>query len=158
MSAAMDTRALAERLTISTPCEMRWEDMTGDTRVRHCGACRLSVHNLSELTTPEVEALLQPGGSVCVRLYRRPDGTVVTGDCRRIWSQQREEAVTLLGTAATVVAALSFIVVMGLLTVTLYGDYIRRMFGSATAGALPATVPPAVSVPSPPVGGTGSHH
>ncbi len=153
MSSVMDTRALTERLTIATPCEMRWEDMKGDARVRHCGACRLSVHNLSEMTTLEVEALLQPGGSVCARLYRRPDGTVVTGDCRRIWSQQREEAVTLLGTAATVVAAFSFLVLIVALTITLYGDHIRRLFGHATVGALPATSPPTVSAPSPLPGG-----
>ncbi|WP_217917333.1 MULTISPECIES: hypothetical protein [unclassified Myxococcus] len=152
----MDTRALTERLTIATPCAMRWEDMKGDARVRHCGACRLSVHNLSEMTTLEVEALLQPGGNVCARLYRRPDGTVVTGDCRRIWSQQREEAATLLGTAVTVTAAFSFIVVIGLLTLTLYGDHLRRMFGTATAGALLPT-PPAASRSSTPAGGTGNH-
>ncbi|WP_241758660.1 hypothetical protein [Pyxidicoccus parkwayensis] len=134
----MDPRALAERLTIAIPCEMRWKDMTGDARVRHCGACKLSVHNVSEMSTAEVEALLQTDGRVCVRLYRRPDGTVVTGDCRRIWQQQREEAATLLGTAVTATAALSLIVLMGLLTLTLFGDNIRRMFGGATAGALPA--------------------
>ncbi|ATB49518.1 hypothetical protein MYMAC_005163 [Corallococcus macrosporus DSM 14697] len=154
----MDTHALAERLTLATPCEMRWEDMRGDARVRHCGACRLSVHNLAEMTTLEVEALLQQGGRVCARLYRRPDGTVVTGDCRRIWRQQREEAATLLGTALTATAALSFIVVMGLLTLTLFGDNIRRMFGAATAGALVAMPPPAAGGPSAAASGAGPHH
>ncbi|WP_240359656.1 hypothetical protein [Pyxidicoccus trucidator] len=135
----MTTRSLDERLTIATPCKMRWEEMTGDARVRHCGACRLNVYNVSELSTSEVETLLQSGGQVCARLYRRSDGTVVTGDCRRVWSEQRAEATTLLGTAVTAVAALSLVALIGLLTLTLFGDNIRRMFGAATAGALPAT-------------------
>lgn len=135
----MDARTLAERLTIATPCDMRWEEMTGDARVRHCGACQLSVYNVSEMGTAEVEALLRPGGRVCARLYRRADGTVVTGDCRRVWREQRAEAATLLGTAVTVTAALTMLVVMGLLTLTLFGDNIRRRFGTATAGALAGT-------------------
>jgi hypothetical protein len=155
----MLTPALAERLTIATPCDMRWEEMTGDARVRYCGACQLSVYNVSEMSTSEVEALLQPGGRVCARLYRRPDGTVVTGDCRRIWRDQRTEAVTLLGTAVTVVSVLSLLVVIGLLTLTLFGDNIRRMFGAATAGALPGTAVPTSSAPPPrtPVPGFGQN-
>lgn len=142
----MDPRALTERLTIATPCEMRWEEMKGDARVRHCGACRLNVYNVSEMSTAEVGALLQPGGRVCARLYRRPDGTVVTGDCRRVWREQRAEAATLLGTAVTVTAALSLLVLMGLLTLPLFGDNLRRMFGMATTGALAASpTPPASS-------------
>lgn len=146
----MDTRPLVERITIPTPCEMRWEDMKGDARVRHCEACKLSVHNLSEMTTSEVEALLQPGGRVCARLYRRWDGTVVTGDCRRVWEQQRTEASTLLGTATTVTAALSLIVLIALLTVTLFGDHLRRMFGTSAGGVdLSSHPPPGRSVPVP---------
>ena len=145
-SSTMDTRPLAERLTIATPCKMRWEEMTGDERVRHCAACRLNVYNVSEMRTAEVEALFQSDGRVCVRLYRRPDGTVVTGDCRRVWREQRAEATTLLGTAVTVTAALSLLAVIGFLTVTLFGDNIRVMFG-ASAGGLPALPP---SSPTPP--------
>ncbi|GHH03757.1 hypothetical protein GCM10012319_72720 [Comamonas sp. KCTC 72670] len=150
--ASMDTRSLVGRITIPTPCEMRWEDMKGDARVRHCEACKLSVHNLSEMTTSEVEALLQPGGRVCARLYRRWDGTVVTGDCRRVWEQQRTEARTLLGTAMTVTAALAFIVVIGVLTVMLYGDNLRRMFGARAGGVdLGSSPPPGRLVPAPKV-------
>ncbi|AKQ63720.1 hypothetical protein A176_000632 [Myxococcus hansupus] len=141
-----------DRLTIATPCEMRWDDMKGDARVRHCEACKLSVHNVSEMTTDEVETLLQPGGRVCARLYRRPDGTVVTGDCRRVWRQQRAEAVTLLGTAVTVTAALSLMALIALLTVTLFGDNLRRMFGESTAGALavdPSGYPASLAPPRP---------
>ncbi|MCY1016413.1 hypothetical protein [Pyxidicoccus sp. MSG2] len=159
----MDTRSLSERLTIATPCQMRWDEMTGDARVRHCGACRLNVYNVSEMSTSEVEALLQPGGSVCARVYRRSDGTVVTGDCRRVWREQRAEATTLLGTAVTATAALSLLALIGLLTLTLFGDNIRRLFG-ATTGALPAapvsarSTPASVSTPSSATGMNQNHY
>jgi len=152
-SPVMDSHTLMERLTIATPCDMCWEDMRGDSRVRHCGACRLSVYNAREMTTRELEALLQSGGRVCARLYRRPDGTVVTGDCRRIWEQQRAEAVSLLGTAVTVTAALSLVVLLGLLTLTLFGDNIRRMLGYGTVGALAPPIPS--SAGTPPSSGAG---
>jgi hypothetical protein len=158
-SSAMDTRTLTERLTIETPCKMRWDEMTGDARVRHCGACQLNVYNVSEMSTSEVEALLQPGGRVCARVYRRSDGTVVTGDCRRVWREQRAEATTLLGTAVTVTAALSLVMLIGLLTLTLFGDNIRRLFG-ATAGALPATpvAAPSTATSSPTATGMSQNH
>ncbi|NMO13633.1 hypothetical protein HPC49_31205 [Pyxidicoccus fallax] len=156
----MDPRTLAERLTIATPCEMRWEEMKGDARVRHCGACRLNVYNVSEMSMAEVEALLQPGGRVCARLYRRFDGTVVTGDCRRVWRQQRAEAVTLLGTAVTVTAVLSLLVVIGLLTLTLFGDNIRALFGASAGGLAVAPAPSSGTAASSPATrlGAGTNH
>ncbi|MFP2905332.1 hypothetical protein ACLESD_09800 [Pyxidicoccus sp. 3LFB2] len=145
----MDTRPLAERLTIATPCDMRWEEMTGDARVRHCGACKLNVYNVSEMRTAEVEALLNPGGRVCIKLYRRPDGTVVSGDCRRVWREQRAQAVTLLGTAVTVTAALTLLLVIGVLTFTLFGDNLRRLlFPGSIAGGMPMS--PTTSAPPAP--------
>jgi hypothetical protein len=157
----MDTRPLAERLTIATPCKMRWEEMTGNARVRHCGACRLDVYNVSEMRTAEVEALFQPGGRVCVRMYQRPDGTVVSGDCRRVWREQRAEATTLLGTAVTVTAALSLLVIIGLLTFTLFGDNIRRLLspGSVSGGLSSVEVdPPTTRVPGTRSFGGGNHY
>lgn len=56
--------------------------MTGDDRVRFCGRCEKSVYDLSALTTEQAEALLRAyGESLCVRFYRRRDGTVMTSDC-----------------------------------------------------------------------------
>jgi hypothetical protein len=74
---------LLDRVTVASPCTARWEDMTGDERTRHCAQCSLRVHNLSLMTTDEAEALLQSKGDgrLCVRFYRRADGTVLTQDC-----------------------------------------------------------------------------
>lgn len=71
-----------DRLRIATPCSTSWEQMPGDERVRHCAVCSLNVYNLAEMTRDEVRELLaRSEGRVCVRLYRRADGTVLTRDC-----------------------------------------------------------------------------
>ena len=71
-----------DRLVISSPCTEPWEGMRGDDRTRHCRACRLDVHNVEAMTRDEVEHLLgTSAGRICARIYRRPDGTVLTKDC-----------------------------------------------------------------------------
>jgi hypothetical protein len=56
--------------------------MEGDDRVRHCEACKKNVYNLSGMTRSEAEALVTGSeGRVCVRFYRRPDGTMLTQNC-----------------------------------------------------------------------------
>jgi hypothetical protein len=70
------------RFTIEAPCQASWEQMAGDERVRFCERCRSNVYNLAELTRGEALDLVSSReGSVCVRLYARPDGTVVTRRC-----------------------------------------------------------------------------
>jgi hypothetical protein len=67
---------------IATPCPASWADMSGDDRKRQCAECRLNVYNLSAMTRAEATAFLeQSEGRVCVRFYRRIDGTVLTSDC-----------------------------------------------------------------------------
>ncbi|MFO0550068.1 MAG: hypothetical protein U0271_16855 [Polyangiaceae bacterium] len=81
--AAAKKRGPLENVQIATPCHAKWEDMTGDDRVRHCHACNKSVFNVENLTRAEALELLgaSPDGQVCLRLYRRADGTVMTADC-----------------------------------------------------------------------------
>lgn len=56
--------------------------MTGDDRVRHCSECSLKVYNLSEMTRKEAEDVLEKSeGRLCIRIYQRADGTVITRDC-----------------------------------------------------------------------------
>jgi hypothetical protein len=65
---------------------MPWDAMAGNQQVRHCGECRLNVYNLSAMTEIEIQRLLvmQPAEQrVCVRFYRRADGTMLTQDCPR---------------------------------------------------------------------------
>jgi hypothetical protein len=71
-----------EDVRIAAPCTARWEEMVGDEHVRFCGQCDKNVYNLSSLPRVEAEALLAAKeGKMCVRLFRRADGTVLTTDC-----------------------------------------------------------------------------
>jgi len=58
--------------------------MSGDHRSRFCQMCSKRVFNLAAMRSDEALAMLteQPG-SVCVRIYRRSDGTVLTSDCQK---------------------------------------------------------------------------
>ena len=56
--------------------------MTGDDRVRHCQSCQLNIYNTADMTAQEVQHLIENReGRLCIRMYRRADGTVLTKDC-----------------------------------------------------------------------------
>jgi len=56
--------------------------MLGDERVRFCGQCSLNVYNLSSMTRADAEALIaRTEGRLCVKFYRRFDGSIITKDC-----------------------------------------------------------------------------
>lgn len=74
---------ILDRLDVESPCPADWERMRGDDRARFCGQCRQHVYDLSAMTRAEALTLIARNhGSLCVRLRRRPDGRVVTADCR----------------------------------------------------------------------------
>lgn len=71
-----------DKIRIASPCGANWNEMLGDDRKRHCAECRLNVYNLSDMTRPEAESfLINSEGRICLRVYRRADGTVITRDC-----------------------------------------------------------------------------
>jgi hypothetical protein len=56
--------------------------MIGSERVRLCGQCSLNVYNLSGMTRSDAESLIaRTEGRLCVRFYRRGDGSIITKDC-----------------------------------------------------------------------------
>lgn len=70
------------RVRIAAPCPADWEKMTGTDRARFCHACNLNVYNLSAMTRDEAERFVaNADGRVCVRFYRRADGTILTQNC-----------------------------------------------------------------------------
>jgi hypothetical protein len=95
MTIPLPTLDALKALTVATPCTVPWREMRGDNRSRFCGECRKPVYDLVAMTTAEAAALLAgPGGRPCVRLYRRPDGRVMTADCPvglrgRVWRWAR---------------------------------------------------------------------
>ena len=70
------------RILIGKPCRENWDRMSGDECVRHCDRCDKKVYNIAGLSMDAaVELLSQHEQSVCARVFRRPDGTIVTRDC-----------------------------------------------------------------------------
>ncbi len=73
-------------IDIARPCPADWDAMHGNDQVRFCDHCQLNVYNLSQMTRSAAEQLLiEKEGHLCVRLYRRMDGTVITRDCEGAW-------------------------------------------------------------------------
>jgi len=91
---------------VASPCPAEWDGMIGTDRVRFCGQCQLSVYNLSSMSRREAESLIaRTEGRLCVRFYRRKDGSIITRDCpvglralkRRAQRIKRAVASSLLG-------------------------------------------------------------
>jgi hypothetical protein len=71
-----------KNVTVATPCPAAWDGMIGSERVRFCGQCELNVYNLSAMSAREAESLIaRTEGRLCVRFYRRKDGSITTQDC-----------------------------------------------------------------------------
>lgn len=93
-----------DRITVPTPCTVDWNTMQGDDKVRFCSQCKLNVHNLSAMSQTEAENLMDASeGRLCVRFYRRLDGTVVTDNCPVGLRAMRDKArLMMLKTAANI--------------------------------------------------------
>jgi len=73
---------LLSRVSVASPCSASWEKMDGDERARFCNHCQKHVYNLSAMSRAEAEALVrEKEGKLCVRFYRRRDGTMLTDNC-----------------------------------------------------------------------------
>jgi hypothetical protein len=70
------------KVRVASPCPAEWDSMMGDERVRFCGQCELNVYNLSAMTKAQAENLIvRTEGRLCVRFFRRKDGSILTQDC-----------------------------------------------------------------------------
>jgi hypothetical protein len=99
-----------DRIEVASPCPMEWDDMRGDARVRRCDSCRLRVYNLSAMTRAEAMALIRHReGRLCIRFYRRSDGTVLTRDCPHGFRKAARSVLawTVAGLSAAILLALS---------------------------------------------------
>jgi len=71
-----------DHVRVAAPCNVDWDSMFGDERVRFCGQCELNVYNLSEMSKKEAELLItRTEGRLCVRYYQRGDGSIITRNC-----------------------------------------------------------------------------
>jgi hypothetical protein len=100
-------------IQIASPCKADWDSMNGDDQRRFCGECNLSVYNLSGMSKTEAENLLiESEGKVCVRLFKRSDGSIITKDCPIGFEKIRERAKLILTAAVSIV--FTFIGVLGM--------------------------------------------
>jgi len=133
-----------DMVEIPIPCEVPWDGMPGDERVRHCGQCKQNVYNLSELTRVEANQLLR--ARACVRIYRRPDNTVITSDCReRLRAARKRGLLIFVGTLLIVLWAqicAQFVGLMGLKKLigggATMGEPVRPMPGQVVVPVVPA--------------------
>src|SRR5258705_2868292 len=71
-----------EQVRVAAPCNADWDAMIGNDRSRFCGQCSLNVYNLSSMTRSAAESLIAGSeGRLCVRFYRRADGSILTENC-----------------------------------------------------------------------------
>jgi hypothetical protein len=95
-------------LRVASPCDMSWEAMEGNDRARHCSKCRLTVYDISGMTRDEAAALIRAReGRLCVRFFRRADGTVLTRDCPWGFRAARRRVLALAASGAAALATLS---------------------------------------------------
>lgn len=94
-------------IRIASPCQADWNEMYGDNRRRFCGDCKLNVYNLSGMTRDEAESLIiKAEGRLCVRFYRRADGTIITQDCPVGWAKVKQRTKVYVTAVASVLMAL----------------------------------------------------
>src|SRR6185436_3746422 len=118
---------------VAAPCEAEWRFMYGDDRSRFCGQCSQNVYNLSTMTREEAEDLIRrTDGQLCVRFYRRRDGTILTKNCPVGLRAIKER---LTGTSAAVIK--------GLLTVLVSVCVMSwRVRSAERFGVFPVTIAP----------------
>ena len=125
---------------IPIPCEVPWDSMPGDEQVRHCGQCRQNVYNVSAFTRAEAMKLLRT--RACLRIYRRPDSTVITSDCReRLRAARKRGLLMFMGVLLVVLWAEASAMVVGWMA-------LRRVRAASVMGEprvaaiVPAPAPP----------------
>ena len=97
-----------DRIHIASPCPASWDEMTGNEQVRFCRHCSLHVHDLSKITAKDALKLVAASeGKLCVRYYRRPDGTVQTAEHAQPLTQIKRRLSRLAAGAFTATLSLA---------------------------------------------------
>ncbi|HEY0379036.1 MAG TPA: ankyrin repeat domain-containing protein [Pyrinomonadaceae bacterium] len=119
-----------DRIHIASPCPASWDEMIGNEQVRFCRHCSLHVHDLSKITAKDAMKLVAASqGKLCVRYYRRPDGTVQTAE--------RAEPLTHIKRRLSRIAAGAFTATLSLAS-TAVAQSARPAEGNQPAAVQPA--------------------
>src|SRR3954469_23063416 len=103
-------------ISVASPCPASWADMVGSDSVRFCASCQKNVYNLSGMKRDEAESLVRASeGRVCIRFFRRADGTVLTEDCPvgLALALRKAKRITLAAAAVSVGAVAALLAVLG---------------------------------------------
>ncbi len=102
-----------QTISVAAPCSADWGKMVGNDQVRFCQECKLNVYNLSSMTQYQAEDLIRKTeGRLCVRYFRRTDGTILTQNCPTGLQALKKKAAR--AATAIISALLSFITGFGL--------------------------------------------
>ena len=139
--ASLEGGVSLEGLRVASPCKADWNAMAGDERVRFCGQCQKNVYNLSGMARAEAEALVHGAeGKLCIRMFRRADGTVLTGDCPDGVSRKRRRRLAIVAGSGALATASAFGLAAS--TVTMGARAPREMTMGEMQVALPDVTAP----------------
>lgn len=131
---------LLESIAIASPCTASWDEMIGDERARFCAHCQKDVFNLSALPRDEAETFLRERtAEVCVRLYKRADGTVLTSDCPVGVKRKRRRKAAVAAVGGGLLAAGAFLHL---------ASSRSMMQGEVTMGKMEVAPPPTRAMPA----------
>jgi hypothetical protein len=103
-------------ISVASPCTASWDEMSGDDQARFCGQCSKYVYNLSAMTAAAAQDLIEEReGQMCVRFYRRNDGTMLTADCPVGWRAAKRKFALIGGAAVSLLFAVLGVVTFGAL-------------------------------------------
>ena len=112
-----ESRQAIHKAEVAAPCEQPWEEMSGDEKARLCSKCSLNVYNFAEMTESEIAEIIQnsqaSNSRVCVKIYKRFDGKILTKDCPvgvRLLEAARYELYTRFGFIASSIGCLVAVV------------------------------------------------
>src|SRR6267378_350061 len=135
---------------VAAPCPADWEQMIGNERARFCGQCNLNVYNLSSMTRSEAESFITGNeGRLCVRFYRRADGSILTKNCP-VGLRAIQRKVSKF-TKAIASAVLSFLAGVGIYEGVSSLSGANRFRDGGTMGTIAERPPAIVYTPTPPV-------
>jgi hypothetical protein len=131
-------------LKVASPCSQDWDAMVGDNRKRYCGECKLNVFNLSGMSKTEAENLIMNAeGRLCVRFYKRADGSVITEDCPVGWAKVKQRTKVYVTAFASLI--FSFFSAIGLATALNKSD--ENVMGDIAASSTPRRKPTPKNTP-----------
>jgi hypothetical protein len=129
---------------VASPCKVAWEAMVGDDQVRRCAVCDKDVFNLSGMTRDDAEAVITAAnGTLCVRYFKRADGTILTADCPVGKRRVRKRRLVVAGATVMVAAA-------GLISYDLMQVGAERLGAQDAQQLVTPTPTPIAPVPLPP--------